>query len=177
MENQIDIDIDELDKDFEKAELNKKKEIRKQFDFIRMGIITFCLVVISIIVYINGRNSILNDIQNANNAFVSNELSNCDTATQKKAKELTPGSSVELDAKTQQLNSLGKELLAEKIALGKEFTDSADMEVYKRDVELFNSKLENYQNESALHQKEINEYDSKVKLYYDFLKVNCVENK
>ncbi|MCX6717797.1 MAG: hypothetical protein NTU76_03950 [Candidatus Taylorbacteria bacterium] len=189
MDNDIDFDVDNLDKEFDdnkssNGDVNKiwYKKINQQIDYPRLGIITFCLIVISIIVYVNRRDSILREFEINNNNFVSSDLYKCDSSVQEKANQLRPVSSLELDNKTAQLNSWGKDLSSEKINLEKIKAELAinpntlKLEAYKRDVQLYNDKMENYQLAFLTHKKEIDEYNNKVRSYYDYLKVNCVAN-
>ncbi len=189
MYNEIDFDVDNLDKEFKDNKINNKdvdqiwyKKINKQIDYPRLVIITFCLIVTSFVIYINRRDSILREFEIKNSNFVYNDLYSCDVLVQQKANQLRPVSSIELDNKTEQLNSLGKYISLEKDNLEiikKELMISPNpskLEVYKRDVLLFNSRMEDYQSKSLVHKKEIDEYNNKVKLYYDYLKTNCVPN-
>jgi 3-methyladenine DNA glycosylase AlkD len=189
MDNNIDFDVDNLDKEFKENKLNNRdidhfwyKKINKQIDYPRLAIITFCLIVISIMVYVNRRDSILREFEIKNDNFVSSDLYKCDSSVQEKANQLRPVSSLELDNRTEQLNSWGKDLSYEKINLEKIKAElvinpnSLKLEEYKRDVQLYNDKMANYQSEFSVHKKEIDEYNNKVKLYYDYLKANCVPN-
>jgi hypothetical protein len=189
MYNEIDFDVDSLEKEFKDNKIKNGnvdqvwyKKINQQIDYPRLGIITFCLIVISIIVYVNRRDSILREFEIENRNFVSSDLYQCDSSVQEKANQLRPVSSLELDNATAQLNSWGKDLSSEKINLEKVREDLVinpnqfKLDKYKRDVQLYNDKMANYKSEFLVHKKEIDEYNNKVKLYYDYLKVNCVKN-